>query len=700
MGFTDPTFFQVIGPNDDETGASQISMAQAIGGGATDGQDEATILLQNAHFLWSSLNRCVVSELTTFGYAARPLGAAFFETTSASYVEFAQVIATLGKSREAVTVKVDWIGRVKVEVYDSASDTLRATVETASTSSQSQADVAIDAGTHTDVYYKLYAHRGGAVTGAVYSITILEDAGGLDTEATHGFKKLDDDAANGLEPFDAFLGQGIADNIEAAYTARLRKTGAFWPTGAKPVLASAQLIAWPLSTWRISYGADEIKITMHVTVSDASVKIGAAVYDFYNIGRLDVDNLEFSTVTTGGPKQATLTLDVTAYRGREVMLLLFAQSIDSATAQTKDYTSGSILIIEDTHRVDLQSGHGMTLTAGDRWKLEIGVSPAGGNTPIFPPFPDIRTVVYQSGNELCVWPRYETVQHDSDINGWYKNSYTATVTTIGAAQLHSLRIVETSTTDRASLAPRVHPGHLPSAREVGKPLYVRQRRLFMGRTRCHRSIGGYDPDRKTGTDVRMSWCAFEAFDDSGFVDLGASLIRGYASSKDSAGVLQYQPKLWVHGILQCVSDHARAAANGFDVDVRLKLSSWGGSAWDADVVTSDTETITRAPVLLAWQGAPILTRSGDLVAYRRGTDRGAYHFLNGAIDIGDLVVGRHGLVPFAITITDTETTSTSRLLRIQLQGDDDDSLGTSLQAGANFMRLVAWSVWGAEIIAP
>lgn len=702
MSFTDPTTFQIIGPNEDETGASQIAMAKAIGGAESiDGQDEATILLKNSHFLWSGHNRCQVNELTTYGEATP--GSPWATTTSASYVEVGQALATLGGNRNDVVAKIDWVGRVKIEVYDTATDTLQDTQETASTSSQGQADLTIDAGSDTDVYYKIYLHKGGATTGQVWSVSFLEGSAGLDTHGGAGFKKIDTDAANGLEPFDAFLGQGIADNIEAAYTSRVRRAGAFWPTDKEPVLASVPLVAYPLSTWRISYGVDEIQITLRVTVQDASVAFGAAVYDFYNIGRLDTENIQYQTVTTGGPKQTTITLDATPYRGREVLLMLFVESFDSGTVQTKDYSSGNVNIIEDTHRVNLHSGHALTFAPGERYKLEIGDSPAGGNTPTFPTFPGAKTVVYQDGNELWVWPRYEAAQVNDDINRWYLSAYTATVTTIGSAKLHSLRIVESSTLDRPSLAARVHPGHLPSARNIGKPLYMRQRTLWQKRTRCHRAVGGYDPARLTGTDIKTKWGAFEAFADNGYEEMGACLIRGYDASKDDNGALQYRSRLRVHGILQCVSDYSFTAANGFDVDIRLKLSSWGGSAWDANEVVGDSITIQQAPVLLAWQGDPSLTRSGDLVSYKRGTNRGAYHHLEGAIDVSDLRAGTHGLIPFYLTITDTQTTATSRLLRIQFQGDAVDALGNGtyevVQPGTNWMRLVCWSVWTEEHIA-
>lgn len=720
MGFTIPSQWQVIGGNTDETGASQISMGKVIGGGATaDGQDESTILLQNARFSWSTANLCSLAESTTYGEVSPQ--ASQYTNTSATYVEFAQVLVTSGAKRFSIVVHCDFIGRVKAEAFNSSDASLDSGESSASTT-QTQSTITLDISSVVDVYIKLSAKRESSTNPQIYSIVITETASDLTTKSTgdYRFKKIDDDVANGLQPYDAYMLQGIADNIEAAYHARGRRAGWFWPVDNRPILASHITIAHPLGMWRVSPGCNELTIRLRLTVADAAMNFGVAIYDPFGSGRLTTQETPTS-VSVGGPKSQDLTLsfDAGKYEGRDVLLVLLSRSEDTASSTSEYYTES---IIDLRSRIDLKhrngDSHSLTLTSGKRWKIEFENNASGSNNPTAPGFPPPKTVIWEADPYLYVWPPFaiDQVGRDLTIDGedylvniggaWvWMNApvgYILTVTEIGNATLLSAHVSESGFESLTSMDRRLHPGHAPSAQSI-KLLYVRQRELWRLRPRCHRSIApGWDPALKTGSDVVTHWGTISPYFGDAWLDVGACMVRGYDASLAANGsTVQTRQTLRISGLVVVSMPHP---PERFNLQVRAKLASYS-SGWGASEVTSPHQTslIDSREVYTNPQSRRGYT--SELVSFASALDHDDLfpdidhlyvHFIRGAMDPSDM---HKSLMPFDLTITDTSTAN-PRLLRLQFKGSLTDSSNVPLNTAQimGTLWLASWGVWTSETV--
>lgn len=718
MSFTIPSQWQVIGEVTDETGAGQIAMARPIGGGGTaDGQDETTLLVQNARYSWAASNLCSLSEMirgssvscvdagSGGGDDYSTLVQAAYTNASASYVEFAQVLVTAGANRFSVVLHCDYIGQVKAEAFNAADASLDSD-EVAASTSRTQNTITLDVSSETDIYIKLSAKKASSTNPQVYSVVVTESASDLSSSGT--FVKIDDDAVNGLQPYDAYALQGLSENDRASHLARGRRAGWFWPTADRPTMAAAQTVVYPLAMWRCSNGCTEIKIRLRLTVADAAVNFGAAIYDVFGTRRMS-STVASTSVAVGGPKSQDLTISIPAglYDDRDVLVCLLVRSDDTGTSTSQAYTSQLEISrpIDRRNRIDLlpdgTSSHSITLTSGKRWKVGIENNASGSNTPTDPPYPKDRTIIHEADPLLYVWPSYDEIDYDA---GWARGAveYVIRVTEIGQAKILSAHISETDFEPLSSMKDRLHPGHGVSAAAI-KTLYVRQREHWLRRSKCHRAVApGYTGSSST---PNSNWGHTSSFSSTHFQQCGHCTVRGYDAHLDNAGAVGYRSVLRVSGMFLVV---AHGAPRNVDLTIRAHLYD----------VETKANPVTTASVTVATQTAQFFAYGGnrwrrpedqfdhpadepetaDLVGFGHNSGRRSFHFIRGAMSLS----GPAQLMPFEIFITDTRTTSNPRQLVLSYKGALNDSVGNPLDRLATnddvTFWLASWGAWTAEQI--
>tara|TARA_R110000751_G_scaffold273961_1_gene374808 strand:+ start:21746 stop:23899 length:2154 start_codon:yes stop_codon:yes gene_type:complete len=713
---TNPDKWQVIGTgNGDLTGAGQIARARPIGGGATaDGQDETQLLVENGTFSWSGINRAMLAELTTYGNTTTN-GAPIFTTSTlaaAAYDDIAECIFTLGASRGAVTVYLDFEGcDIELEAFDSnlsLLDNARAT-----SASRTQTSVTLDYGNDLDAILRISIKRHVDPTnGKLYSVRLLEDKSGTTTDASHGFKAQDDAAYAARASYSAFLLQGIDLNNEAAHKGRLRRYSTWWPdeetTGGgeltQPLIASHLTLAFPLAMHRVTPGCDQIKVRLWLTVTTATMNFGLGFMDVEGSGLWQGDRDTTTTqAVTGSNVNVDLTVDVSGMAGRTIFLALLIRSELGAevTGSPQSYSIATTPI-SGLNVLDLNAdgAHGFTLSASERYVIWFEAGGAGTQPDISYPTP--RTCVFNDDPNLYVWPLFR----QPNVINPLTTTTDISIAKLGFCTLKSLAIIEEQVTARALVRNSLLTG-LPTAANIIQRLYARQRQLWRDHTRVWHSIGGYDPGHVTDGQTITLWNDTRAWDqsggDSGWYDMGATMVGPYDASLDEDGATQTRSHITVRGVVQVCYPVRAGVVN---VNIRLKLASYTGPTWATNVVTSST-VIARANIIANFTNTDP-NDTADLSYYRHTGSNLAYHYLQGGLGIGELINGRHGLAPFSITITDTQTSATARLLRLQMQGDpasettfgidvfNNDGIGI-FQADTA-LRLVAWTAYTREAI--
>lgn len=709
MSTTNPDKWQVIGTgNDDLTGAGQIARARPIGGGATaDGQDETQLLVENGTFAWTGVCLSMLAELTTYGNTTTN-GAPIFTTSTlaaAAYDDIGECIFTLGASRGAVTVYLDYEGcDIELEAFDSSLSLLDSAQSTSA--SRTQTSITLDYGNDLDAILRISIKRHVDPTnGKLYSVRLLEDKSGTTTDASHGFKAQDDALYAARASYSAFMLQGIDLNNEAAHKGRLRRYSTWWPdeetTGGgeltQPILASAQTVAFPLAMHRVTPGCDRVKVRLWLTVADAAVSFGLGFVDLAGSGLWQGDgDASTSQAITGSNVNVDLTVDVSGMAGKTILLCLLVRSAEgSAVSGSPQSFASTDNPLAEISRINLDAGgaHGLTLSTAERYVVKWTPGGAGGEPDT--PYPTPRMVVFTASPSLYVWPLFE-------VNSVLLPLTTATelsVTKLGLATLKSLAIIEEQVTARALVRNSLLTG-LPTAANIIQRLYARQRQLWRDHTRVWHGIGGYDPDHTDGGDAVTLWGDVLTWDqsgnDGGWYDFGATMVGPYDASLDEDGATQTRTDVVVRGVIQMVYTEP---AGPVRVNFRLKLASYTGPTWATNVVTS-SESSVMAPVLQAWATRGQTSLSADLTYYRHTDSLRAYHYLRGAVALQDLKLITHGLVPFEVVITDTQTAATARLLRLQIQGEASniDAGGVSIFQPDTALRLVAWTAYTREAI--
>lgn len=128
MSFPNPDDIQLIGPVSDSLGTEQIALARPIGGGAdADGQDEATINLENSVWSWVSPNRCALSTASAT-MSASEIGP--HESESVAYEVVGTIPVQMPPGADAIWVDLDWEhGRVRLQALTPGDTTVGSPVE-------------------------------------------------------------------------------------------------------------------------------------------------------------------------------------------------------------------------------------------------------------------------------------------------------------------------------------------------------------------------------------------------------------------------------------------------------------------------------------------------------------------------------------------------------------------------------------------
>lgn len=476
------------------------------------------------------------------------------------------------------------------------------------------------------------------------------------------FKKIDRDAANGEEPYDAFLLRGIARNVEAAYESRMRRGSMTWGVDDRPLLASYWTCGIFLGFWPVSLGCNEITVEAIVDVDQVEMDFGASILNAVGVVTPDL-------TTTESPGSATIisfTLDVTGYGGRVVpVVLLYRSHKDTSTAQTDNVSADTDQVVQ-LHKYQLTSA-AFTLDAAKRYVLDWTTEFASAtNSETMNP-PDTKNVIrLDTANDVAyVWPPFD--QHDP---GYQTEAYTVTLTEIGRCTLYGAGVYETGTESRLALEDLLHTGY-PTSVSVLNEMYRRMRQQFKTRTRIHHIGGAYDNElQDNGTTVQAFGAAepINAPSDS-WQTLGSALVGNYDDDKgeDTAGSETERSRLTVLAAVVLTHTHHTDAQRAFDIDFRVTLNSYSGG-WSANTVTGSTATtrirsINAHPIYGAEDG---FLRALKLQELHEVAEL-ASHSMRGSFPVQTLARRRGwgGLHLVRLDINDTQTTASNRLLQIQ-----------------------------------
>lgn len=119
MAIQNNTFFRVTGSVADETGASQISVADGvniIGGGSVD---EQQILLENSNHVYSTINRRALLDVWSPGVIGDSTTQYLYKEATAPTVTFDIALespALVGVDRFSVTWVARYQGQIKVDI--------------------------------------------------------------------------------------------------------------------------------------------------------------------------------------------------------------------------------------------------------------------------------------------------------------------------------------------------------------------------------------------------------------------------------------------------------------------------------------------------------------------------------------------------------------------------------------------------------
>jgi hypothetical protein len=664
MASPTPTAFQFIGPEEDPLGAQQIAFSRPLGGGATaDGQDEVGLLNDNAHYLWDTASLAVLNQITTYGDAGTPQ-TAWESTTSASFQEVAQILCETSPDRNEIEVDVDYAdGQVRLGVYDAATDTLIGAAQTTtSTAGRTQEQKTFSGLSANSVYVKVEIVK-NTTECFIYSVRVQETPALSATNATYGFKKLDESAVGADEPFDGLVTTSLVGNTDAAYQARGRRWGRSWPLddGALVTACEQRPIAYPMGLYRVSRGATKLAVKIRYEVQDAPVYAGLAVVDPRRNGRpVWSDGFPFTdTLTvTGAKATATITsADVSDYQGREVLVFLVVAGTESGTTSSMNISSGTSVVGGFNRVVNLT---GITWPSGC---LIIDMDQGAGGANADGAFPEPRLILRRSGNDVWVWPRF-AYDEFTGTPDWATPAYTVTVSQIGCLTLYSYTCYEDADEFDEAITPieALRPGRPISANAI-RGIYRWQRELFLERTRIGKHA--YDPGDTSNSVTRIQWGSYTRYDTTER-DVAAVMVGDYGTALDKDGNTLTRTLRVTVAYQVLLSRGAIVAEGAYPVQWRGRLASWGGSAWDSNVVTSNTVSIPNVWALEVKRFDDHASNTADLSApaFGAGESFGGHSFQGG---VDALEIGRRkqdGISVASFSIQDTSP-GNPRLLRIK-----------------------------------
>ena len=484
------------------------------------------------------------------------------------------------------------------------------------------------------------------------------------------YKKIDRDAANGEEPYDAFLLRGISRNIEAAYEKRLRRGSQTWGVDDRPTLASFYTCGIFLGFHLVSDGCNELTVEAIVDVDQVEMDFGASILNDVGVVTPDLGTTE----SPGSATILTFTLDVTGYGGRVVpVVFLYRSHKDTSTAQT-DNVSGSVDRVVQLHKYQLTPA-AFTLNAAKRYVLDWTTEFASATNSEAMDAPDTKNVLrLDTGNEVAyVWPPFDNMNP-----GYQSEAYTVTLTEIGRCTLYGFGIYETDTETRSSMEDVLRSGY-PTSATVISELYRRSRDQFRTRTRIHHMGGAYDNElQDNGTTIQAFGAANSINTPSdSWQTYGSALVGNYDDDKaeDTAGTETERTRLTILAAVVLTHMNRADTTREYDIDFRVTLNGYSGG-WSANTVTGSTAT-TR---IRSINGHPLL---GPEDGFLRGLklqglhdiSELAYHSMRGSFPVQTLrrTRGWGGLHLVRLEIDDTQATASNRLLQIQAKPNTTDT---------------------------
>lgn len=327
------------------------------------------------------------------------------------------------------------------------------------------------------------------------------------------FKKIDQDAAAGGEPFDAFTLHGVLSNQDAAYTGRPRRCARAYATGNEPILASlTPMVGLPV-LWPLSPGCQALKLSLLVTVADGAARLRPVVSQGERAPWVGEE-----VTVTSADGLVELECDTTGFEGLVLLGVEIRSDLDDAEVDKFSLNeTGDHAYLKDDRTVYLGSSANLTLDPDTRYALTFGPGAAGESyDPEYLPPSTVQWWNRAAANvdQVEVWPPYSRAREGS----WLGASIEIAVHKIAQVKVHSLAVEETAYATRADLRDALRPGMAPQARAV-RQLHRRNHDQHL-RTKVH-SVGGLpDPgliDRQG--DVVATQGAIAPFEDLFIVEV-------------------------------------------------------------------------------------------------------------------------------------------------------------------------------------
>jgi len=518
------------------------------------------------------------------------------------------------------------------------------------------------------------------------------------------FKKIDDDTVIADEPLDAFVLQGIEQNLTAARVNAPRRHSFAWPVDDRPVIACERRIAHLLGRWPVTPGVRQVEVRLRYEVQSTDVHVNVGLV---TSGGIFVEDLIQKAT---GTYDDVFTVDVAAFAGdvADLVLVVRSEPINPVVLSVSNFAT-----ICGYYMVYLPAGHLFPFTPGDRWSIEWGYeAPTGagasGSTLGVDPFPEARTIIDYDGSTLPhhkvrVYPGFTA--HERGLAGFQSGNYTLTVSELGRLELKGIS-VESVQNEWPSQRLALLPGQSPSAQACGS-LYSNGRRFMVEQTRIFQFGPKYTFWQRAPNggqahqNYRLMWGEMVSYTRHIWKTIGSVLVGRYDMT-ELDGVDRERVELNIAGFIQLVAREVHP----FKVTLRVRLLTRQGAApdvWDpVAAVTSDELEISSISRAL---GENYHDPQGLLMGYTKNFPSQS-HFLRGAQDYASLSgPSSAGITPFRMSISETTSQVARMLLEVQVKGSFATLEGTPIDMrgfGAGVQTAIvcpSFTVWVNETTA-
>jgi|TARA_A100001515_G_scaffold13459_3_gene10176 hypothetical protein len=499
------------------------------------------------------------------------------------------------------------------------------------------------------------------------------------------YKKIDADAVNANEPFDAFVLQGLGANLKETRENRVRRASFAWPVDNRPILSGyPHSVVYPLFVWPNSDRCKKITVTIRHTVSDASVHMAVGTL---TTGTFSVPKEDHTTVETG----STSTSFIVNVDGLPSLVPIYL-SVYSDLADDEQTTSVSKSDMQDfgliwaSNRISLPGGHGITIlgNAGDRWIVYFKPNAASSNRinpgDLYTP----KQIIEVDDAENTVWftPRMSGAMF-ATVNAIVNNedeigtggSLTLAFQTIGHSKVSGISVHESEIYEFDSLQGLFYPARSPVSGNV-RNLYMHGNEIATTQTRIHHIGPTFDPDNfnsfNSGVGFVLSEKVISIWGEGpvplttggDYKPMAATWAGSYPRNNLNGDTSRYRNRLRASGLMIVVTrDGAHEGENrGLLIDVRASVYSWGGTEWDGSASNGTEQTI---PVdgISGYRD----DETGYLVNFGDGDDH-LHQYLRGGFL--DSEVGQKEIIPFSVYVTDAQTTAADRMVRLEVKIND------------------------------